>query len=577
MANLLDKASIIITPTAHDVGSINAIKPIQSISGELVTNGGFDTTIPLGTAGAGWRFVDSALDGSSAEYYNGGVRVIRTTNLSRFRPMVGTTTNTNFLPLNTNDYVITYEILSSGGQSTFTLFFGGNSIVAPTSVGTHTIYEKSGGTSAIIQFSPKSNSEIVLDNISIKEITNADLDFERATSGSVVGTAQRENSDGVLEQVAENVPRIDYLGGAGHWLIEPQATNTSTYSNDLSQGAIFSGSSAPQSPNATLTANQATSPDGTTNSMKLTCDTDTNQIHHIRIENVVVVSDNTNIISLFVKKGSGIDFFAIACDNYDTNNRRAWFNVNTGVLGTQSNVVDSNIEDYGDGWYRCSMAFKTTTLVSGTVRLIVTNADNTTQFDGNGEFHYFYGLQCETSDNDNATKPTSYIPTSGGTVTRAEDAFGLNTTLDTSLIDSTEGTFYAEIAALDNNLVDRNISLSDGAELNTIRFRYTTASNGLQLSVKVGTAQAAFTTTSFDITNFLKIGLRFKENDFSCFVNGSQLTNSVVGGGSTYPANTLTKIKSARGDNALDFAGKIKCISVFKEGLTDAELTCLTS
>jgi len=555
--SLLDEASIIITPTAYDVGSINAVKPIQSISGELVTNGDFSNGSTGWTLGTQWSIVNN-----EAVYVGDG------------------TNNTlvyNVTLIQGKTYRVKFNVLSLSGVGKVQMQDGIDNDFNTVGEKTFDVSIENNPFSGISFARKNGVVSMTIDDISLKEVLDADLDFERATSGSVVGTAQRENSDGVLEQVAENVPRIDYLGGEGHWLIEPQATNTSTYSNDLSQGAIFSGSSAPQSPNATLTANQATSPDGTTNSMKLTCDTDTNQIHHIRIENVVVVSDNTNIISLFVKKGSGIDFFAIACDNYDTNNRRAWFNVNTGVLGTQSNVVDSNIEDYGDGWYRCSMAFKTTTLVSGTVRLIVTNADNTTQFDGNGEFHYFYGLQCETSDNDNATKPTSYIPTSGGTVTRAEDAFGLNTTLDTSLIDSTEGTFYAEIAALDNNLVDRNISLSDGAELNTIRFRYTTASNGLQLSVKVGTAQAAFTTTSFDITNFLKIGLRFKENDFSCFVNGSQLTNSVVGGGSTYPANTLTKIKSARGDNALDFAGKIKCISVFKEGLTDAELTCLTS
>jgi len=226
-----------------------------------------------------------------------------------------------------------------------------------------------------------------------KESPFADLDFTRST------TATRVSGSGLISENAINLPRLDFLG-ANHWLIEPQVTNTATYSNDLSQGAIFSGSSTPSDVNATLTSNQATSPDGTTNAMKLTCATDTNTIHQIRIENVVVVSDNTNVISVFVKKGSGVDFFAIACDNYDTNNRRAWFNVGTGVLGTQSNVAGSTIEDYGDGWYRCSMAFKTTTDVSGTVRLIVTNADNSTQFDGNGEFHYLYGFQCETSSND---------------------------------------------------------------------------------------------------------------------------------------------------------------------------------
>ena len=408
-----------------------------------------------------------------------------------------------------------------------------------------------------------------------KESPFADLDFLRATSGSKVGTASRVKGAGTIGIEEQNKPRLDFLG-ANHWLIEPQATNTATYSNDLSQGAVFSGSSSPSDENATLTANQATSPDGTNNSMKLTCDTSSN-IHHVKMLNTIVVSDNTNIISVFVKKGSGVDFFAIAADSFNTNNKRAWFNVNTGVLGTQQNTSGAFIEDYGNGWYRCSMAFKTTTDVNGTIRLIIANANENTSFVGDGEFHFLYGLQCETSNNDNATRPTSYIPTSGSTVTKEKDTFGLNTTLDTSLIDSTEGTFYAEIAALDNNLVDRNISLSAGNTTNTIRFRYTTTSNELQLTVKVSTNQAKFITTSFDITNFLKIGLRFKQNDFACFVNGSQLTDSVVGGGSIYSANTLTKIESARGGGGLPFEGKLRCIAVFKEGLTDAQLTSLTT
>ena len=557
MANLLDKASILITPTAYDVGSINAVKPIQNISGELVTNGDFSNGSTGWNLGTQWSIVNN-----EAVYVGDG------------------TNNTllyNVTLIQGKTYRVKFNVLSISGVGKVQMQTGIDNEFNTVGEKTFDVSIENNPFSGISFARKNGVVSMTIDDISLKEVLDADLDFERSTSGSVVGTAQRENADGKLEQVAENVPRIDYLGGAGHWLIEPQATNTATYSNDLSQGAIFSGSSTPSDVNATLTANQATSPDGTTNSMKLTCATDTNTIHQIRIENVVVVSDNTNIISLFVKKGSGIDFFAIAADNYNTNNKRAWFNVNAGVLGTQSNVVDSNIEDYGDGWYRCSMAFKTTTDVSGTVRLIVTNADNTTQFDGNGEFHYFYGLQCETSDNDNATKPTTYIPTSGGTVTRAKDSFGLNTTLDTSLIDSTEGTFYVEMAALDDNQTNRIVSLSEGNNINTIKIRYTTISNEVVIEFKLGTNQAKFTTTSFDITNFLKIGLRFKENDFACFISGSQLTDSVVGGGLTYPANTLTKIESSRGGGASPFQGKIKCIAVFKEGLTDSELTCLTT
>jgi len=411
-----------------------------------------------------------------------------------------------------------------------------------------------------------------------KESPFGDLDFTRATSGSAVGTANRENADGVLEEVAQNVPRIDYLGGEGHWLIEPEARNTATYSNDFTQGTLFNGGSGAGIDFAVLTSAQATSPDGNNNAWKFEDNDDGNNGRvTLRYFGTTINSGDYNVVSLFVKKQGNNDWFSIALAEYDVASAIAFFNISNGTLGTVASSLTANIEDYGDGWYRISVTFTTTTDVSGAVQFRLAEGDNDIDFTRDGTYGaYIYGIQAESSTNANATKPTSYIPTSGSQVTRAEDGFGLNTTLDTSLINSTEGTFYVEMAALDNNLINRNISLSDGNDSNTIRFEYKDVSNQLKTSVKVGTSQASFITTSYDITDFLKIGLRFKENDFACFVNGSQVgvTDTF---GSTFPPNTLNHIKSSRGGSALAFEGKVKCIAVFKEGLTDSELTCLTS
>ena len=43
MSNLLQKASIVTTPTAYGVGVLNSIKPAQSFGEELVVNGSFAT------------------------------------------------------------------------------------------------------------------------------------------------------------------------------------------------------------------------------------------------------------------------------------------------------------------------------------------------------------------------------------------------------------------------------------------------------------------------------------------------------------------------------------------------------
>jgi hypothetical protein len=59
-----------------------------------------------------------------------------------------------------------------------------------------------------------------------------DLAFSRAS------TAMRRNSAGLWEEVANNVPRLQYPigGGCPSWLFEPQATNSVNYSNNLSLG-----------------------------------------------------------------------------------------------------------------------------------------------------------------------------------------------------------------------------------------------------------------------------------------------------------------------------------------------------
>ena len=87
---------------------------------------------------------------------------------------------------------------------------------------------------------------------------NKEFDFTRAT------TATRVNKSGLIESVASNLPRVDFLNDSkGHLLLEPASTNTATYSNDFTQGDIFSGSANPSLDNAVLTANQGTAPDGT--------------------------------------------------------------------------------------------------------------------------------------------------------------------------------------------------------------------------------------------------------------------------------------------------------------------------
>ena len=54
MSNLLDKASIVTTPTAYNNGKILSVKPAPSLGSELVVNGDFATDL------SGWNVTDGA-------------------------------------------------------------------------------------------------------------------------------------------------------------------------------------------------------------------------------------------------------------------------------------------------------------------------------------------------------------------------------------------------------------------------------------------------------------------------------------------------------------------------------------
>jgi hypothetical protein len=76
-------------------------------------------------------------------------------------------------------------------------------------------------------------------------------------------TATRVNSAGLIESVANNVPRLDYLNGiCPSLLVEPQRTNVLTYSEQFATSWINNG--------ATIISNDITAPDGNLTADRLT-------------------------------------------------------------------------------------------------------------------------------------------------------------------------------------------------------------------------------------------------------------------------------------------------------------------
>jgi len=166
--------------------------------------------------------------------------------------------------------------------------------------------------------------------------------------------------------------------------------------------------------------------------------------------------------------------------------------------------------------------------------------------------------------------PTSYIPTTNTTVTRlAEIATNAGTE---NVFNSEEGVLYAEIAAIadsPSNQPTRLIVLSDSNVSNpnnmvNIGFK---SSNRLTYEVKPG---FVYIHADTDLTAYSKMALKYKENDFSCWLNGVKVYEDLSGNA---PSNlSVLDLSSFR-----IFDGKIKEVKVFNKALTDTELQQLTT
>ena len=365
------------------------------------------------------------------------------------------------------------------------------------------------------------------------------------------------SSVSVKELTRDNVPRIDYTGGGcPHILAEPQRTNLVTDSKNYT--GYFSNS-------GTLIYNNTTSPDGLENGAKNYVST-TGSFKGLSKSYGSTLSNTAYTLSIFAKAGEfeNLFFYNVGAPS---GNGGVWFNLSTGNVGTtHASWSNTKMEDLGNGWYRCS-AVITPSGTSDNLYILLSDADNSVAATANGtDGYYIYGAQLELG-----SYATSYIPTSGSTVTRNQDIFtrdGIG-----SLINSEEGVLFAELKTLANDSTNGRISLSDGTTAN--RMLLYSAANSIKFYVGVsGQSALAFTVTGV-ITEFNKVAISFKENDMKFYLNGVLVYSNTSA--ATFLANSLNTLQLADGNGQLNFFGKVKQLQVYKTALTDTELATLTT
>ena len=399
---------------------------------------------------------------------------------------------------------------------------------------------------------------------SIKPTSGAgDMTVVRAT------TATRVNSAGLIESVAINVPRLDYLNAScPSLLVEPQRTNLILHSENWS--ALWSLL------RVTNSANSTTSPDGTLSADQL-LDTAVAGTH-VAIQTITkAASPITYTASIYLKPNVRTRG-ELRVSDQNGNGVRNTFNLSNGTIGTQVTfgtgftAVAATITSVGNGWYRMSLMATTNSSTTLGHEIYISNDSGNTSYTGNGSGFYVWGAQLEVG-----SYPTSYIPTTSAAVTRNADA--IYKTGISSLINSTEGVLYAEISALANDLTYKRISIgtSDNLFADNVGLRFDNTGTSVTYQFRVGNVYQAELTSTINQTDVNKFACVWKVNRFELWLNGVKVAEDTSG--SVPSANTLNSVFYGKTSTTLaePLYSNTKNLIVFPSALSDTELAQLTT
>jgi hypothetical protein len=397
-----------------------------------------------------------------------------------------------------------------------------------------------------------------------KSLTDANtgaslVTFTRASTGTFVG------SNGLLQIAATDVPRFDHnpiTGESLGLLVEDARTNLLRRSEEFNLSSIWGF-------NGTVSGNAAVSPDGLTTAEKLN-ETSTTGSFFV-FQGVTYVSGNAYTLSVYAKKAER-NFLCLRLPGSTFGlSTDAYFNLNTGTVGTTVNSPVATISDAGNGWYRCSITKTATASTSGNLQIFVSNADATTTYTGTaGSAIYIWGAQLEIG-----STPSSYIPTVASAVTRAADVVSIGGTNFSSWYNQTEGTVFVEwssyaagtqryladfeTATLGSSRIDININTSNVVNPRT---------------VVGGTTPVSLTTGTYTANTSAKVAFACKVTDYAASLNGATpATNSSI----VSPPSPLTQLFIGSLYAGFQINGRIKRFTYWPTRLSNAALQVLTA
>jgi hypothetical protein len=244
----------------------------------------------------------------------------------------------------------------------------------------------------------------------------------RSDLGGMVDNPDRGDSYVPTTSAARYLPRRGhhvYNGSA--WVNEGLLHESEARVNLFVQSNDFTAATGAWSGTNTGTlANDAEGPDGVATSATTLVDSGATGTGEVFVNELVTgLSTSTAYTVSVFAKADQLSWLGLVTANFTTPaDGVSYFNLSSGVVGTAAAGHTLTMEDVGGGWYRCAITFTTdATDTSGNIQIRVADADGDFNVDLDGTSSILiYGAQFEAG-----STPSSYIPTSGATVTRAAE------------------------------------------------------------------------------------------------------------------------------------------------------------
>jgi hypothetical protein len=506
-----DLASLVVVPSGYKSGKIYAQKPLttdgqltfsrSTAASRVASNGliekvrtnlalqsnSFDTTwAPNNASVAGGQ---AGYDGTNNAW--GLTSSLSGGNIAQSSTQSGLQTFSVYAKGSVSNGIRVYTFGGVNANAYFNLNLG--TVVAVNGSGATAKIESVGGgwyrcsitfdqTNVSIRFYPSDNAT----TMAAGTIYIQDAQLE---TGDIATEPILTTSAAVSVGPVANVPRLDYLGSScPRLLLEPQRTNI------LPQSQYFGGSEWTKS-NASVTGNNATSPEGIQNASLLTISAAVGNIY----ENV---------------GGSGNFTFSVFAKYVDMQYMRlrstasyVYFDIQNGSVETEISGTGS-IEDYGNGWYRCSVIGNNTNSLA---QIFLSDTESGTPT-GTGSA-LIYGAQFEAGN-----YVTSLIPTYGASVTRGADGAAKTA----SLFNQNNFTLYFEHFVIDGQGSSSPMySLYDSGGRNVQLYVNSNAGLNLYLASDGGYVFGTGVNGGFNANATSKVIVKYDGTNIKYFINGA--------------------------------------------------------